>query len=249
MQLIVREIQSRFALFDLDGYLAAMRRNGVTHACALPVEPMARTGDLLAALRGHPEVIPFASIDFESGEDPVAQLRRHLAGGCRGLKLHPIMQCLAPTDERVFALFEALRGTGIPVLFHTGRMQYFLGARPEDPSLAEPARFVPLLERFPDQTVVFGHMGLVNSADEAIEIAARHPRVYLETSFQPASVVAAALDRLGSERLLLGSDWPASEARSEIAVVDKVTRHDPRARRNVLFENGARLLRAAGAAI
>src|SRR5262245_43258420 len=60
----VMEMQSRFAAITLDRYLDGMRRSGVTHACALPVEPMARTADLLALVKGHPEVIPFASIDF-----------------------------------------------------------------------------------------------------------------------------------------------------------------------------------------
>ena len=37
-RMIAREMQSRFASFDFGDYLAAMKRNGVTHACALPTE-------------------------------------------------------------------------------------------------------------------------------------------------------------------------------------------------------------------
>src|SRR5205814_3830410 len=80
-RMIAREMQSRFASFDFGDYLAAMKRNGVTHACALPVEPLSRTEELVAMTRGHAEVMPFASVDFES-TDPVGGLRRWLAAGC-----------------------------------------------------------------------------------------------------------------------------------------------------------------------
>lgn len=244
MQLIVREVQSRFATFDFADYLAAMKRNGVTHACALPVEPMARTSELLALIAGHPGIIPFASVDFESGEDVVAQLRRHLAAGCKGLKLHPIMQNFSPADPRVLALFAFLarEHPQVPVIFHTGRMQYFLGAREEHPAHADIARFAPLLAEFKTQPVVFGHMGMLDEALPAIEMAAAHANVYLEISFQPVRIVQAALKRLGSERLLLGSDWPASETATEIGIVRKATAGDAKAERNVLWNNGARLL-------
>src|SRR5262245_2420575 len=46
IRLIAREMQSRFASFSFADYLAGMRRNGVSHACALPVEPLSRTADL-----------------------------------------------------------------------------------------------------------------------------------------------------------------------------------------------------------
>lgn len=244
MQLIVREVQSRFATFSFDDYLAGMKRNGVTHACALPVEPMARTSELLAMVAGQPGIIPFASVDFESGEDVVAQLQRHVGAGCKGLKLHPIMQNFRPDDARVFAIFDYLERAHphLPVLFHTGRMHYFLGARQENPEHADIARFAPLLAQFKKQPVVFGHMGMLGEAQPAIAMAAAHANVFLEISFQPVAIVQDALKRLGSERLLLGSDWPASETATEIGIVRKATAGDVKAERNVLWNNGARLL-------
>lgn len=244
MQFIVREVQSRFATFTFEDYLAAMKRNGVTHACALPVEPMATTDELLAMVAGHPEVIPFASVDFEK-PDPAGQLRGHLGRGCAGVKIHPIMQNIDPDDERIHAVFAELKGSGVPVIFHTGRMHYYLGRKPEDPSLADPERFLPLLQRYPKQPVIFGHMGMLD-ADPAIGIAAEHDNVYLEVSFQPATVIQQALATLGHQRILLGSDWPASEARTEMGLIDIATRGNQEARRNLLFHNAAELLQRGG---
>ncbi len=249
MQLIVREVQSRFATFTFDDYLAAMKRNGVTWACALPVEPMAPTAALLDMVAGHDQVIPFASVDFESGESVTSQLERHLHAGCRGLKMHPIMQNVDPADERIREIFGALKGSDVPVLFHTGRMHYFLGRRPETPHYADPERLLPLLREFPRQPVIFGHMGMLDAAGSAMAIAAEHRNVYLEVSFQPADVIAEALARIGSKRILLGSDWPASEATTEISLVKRATRGNRSAERDVLFNNARTLLNRAGADI
>jgi uncharacterized protein len=239
-QFIVREVQSRFASFTFADYLAAMERNGVTHACALPVEPMAGTAELLQLAKDHPQVIPFASILFDEG-DPAKQLERHIQAGCKGLKLHPIMQHIEPDDERIHALFRFLRGSRFPVLFHTGRMHYFLGRRREDPAMAEPERIVPLLKAFPEQPVVFGHMGLLD-AEPAIRIAKAFPNVYLETSFQPVAMVRKAIHEIGPDRILMGSDWPATEAATEIGIVRKAVGNDKEAERKILFGNGMQLL-------
>ncbi len=240
MQFVVREMQSRFEGITLEKFRAAMQTNGVTHACALPVEPMATTRNLLELVRGAPEIIPFASVDFEK-PDPAQQLRPHLAAGCRGVKIHPIMQHVAPEDERIRAVFETLRDHEVPALFHTGRMHYYLGRKPEDPAHADPERLIPLARAFPRQPIVLGHMGLLD-ADPAIRMAQQFPNVFLEISFQPAPVLRRALREVGPDRLLLGSDWPASETKTEIAIVRKVTTGDRKAERKILFENGARLL-------
>jgi uncharacterized protein len=242
----VCEMQARFATFSFADYLAAMKKNGVTHACALPVEPMCSTSELVAMTREHPEVIPFASIDFSSGKEPAKELDRHLDAGCRGLKLHPIMQDVPADDPRIEKVFERLRGTGVPVIFHTGQIHYYFGKR-ERPDNADPERLVFVLKRFPEQPVVLGHMGLFSGVDAAIKIAAQFDNAYLEVSFQPAATIERALRAVGPKRILLGSDWPASEATSEMKQIEKATRGDRAAMDAILFDNGAELLRRAGA--
>jgi predicted TIM-barrel fold metal-dependent hydrolase len=248
LDLTVCEMQARFATFTFDDYRAAMKKNGVAFACALPIEPMGTTRELVAMTKAHPEVIPFASIDFGSGEEPTKQLDRHLDAGCRGLKLHPIMQDVSPDDPRVVGVFERLRGTGVPVLFHTGAMKYHFG-KDEHPESADPSRLVSLLKRFPEQPIVLGHMGLLHGADEAIRVAKQFENAYLEVSFQPATSIARALGEIGPSRILLGSDWPASDAPSEVRQIEKATSGDRAAMDAILFDNGAELLRRAGATL
>ena len=36
----------------------------------------------------------------------------------------------------------------------------------------------------------------------------KHPQIYTDTSWQPAVNINKALHEIGSDRILLGSDWP-----------------------------------------
>ena len=56
-----------------------------------------------------------------------------------------------------------------------------------------------------------------------------------------------ALATVGPRRLLLGSDYPASEPRSEMRQLRKALGGDSAAERRILWDNGAALLRNAGA--
>jgi len=40
------------------------------------------------------------------------------------------------------------------------------------------------------------------------ELMKRHEQLYTDTSWQPAEVITQAVEEVGDERLLFGSDWP-----------------------------------------
>src|SRR6185503_9616178 len=67
--------------------------------------------------------------------------------------------------------------------------------------------YEPLIRDFPRVRFVLAHMNFFHP-EEAIDLAARHENVLLDTSWQPAGVIRRAFRRLGETRLLFGSDWP-----------------------------------------
>ena len=75
---------------------------------------------------------------------------------------------------------------------------------------------------FPRVPFVFGHMGHGNVVyvNASIDIAERRPNVYLETSGMPMHTkVREAVERLGPERVLYGSDAPFHHPAVEILKV------------------------------
>ena len=85
--------------------------------------------------------------------------------------------------------------------------------------------------RFPGAKVILGHMGHGNVVyiNAAIDIAARNPNVYLETSGMPMHTkIREAVERVGPERVLYGSDAPFHHPTVEIS---EGARERPRRRR------------------
>ena len=126
-----------------------------------------------------------------------------------GLKLHPLIDGYLPNDPSVHPLMELLvdRG-GLPVLVHSGH-----------PIFTLPWSIEELAVSFPGVPVIMGHMGHGNVVyiNASIEIAARNANVYLETSGMPMHTkIKEAVERVGVERVLYGSDVPFHHPSVEI---------------------------------
>jgi hypothetical protein len=158
-----------------------------------------------------------------------------MEAGCRGLKIHPILQRIPPEDRFYFELLEEYRRYGRPVIAHTGEFHYYV--TPDPCSLyGDTTRFEPLISAFPDVPFILGHSGLYYP-EKAIELARRHESVFLDTSFQPLRVVREALAAAGRDRVMFGSDWPESNQRFALGIARKASRGDPELERKILGGN------------
>ncbi|MGH3142928.1 MAG: amidohydrolase family protein [Gaiellales bacterium] len=126
-----------------------------------------------------------------------------------GLKLHPLIDGYLPNDPSVHPLMELLRERGgLPVLVHSGH-----------PIFTLPWSIEELAVSFPDVPLVMAHMGHGNVVyiNAAIDIAERRPNVYLETSGMPMHTkIKEAVERIGTERVIYGSDAPFHHPAVEI---------------------------------
>ena len=126
-----------------------------------------------------------------------------------GLKLHPLIDGYHPNDPAVHPLMELLlERCGLPVLIHSGH-----------PIFTLPWSIEELAVVFPGVKVIIGHMGHGNVVyiNASIYIAARNPNVYLETSGMPMHTkIKEAVERVGVERVLYGSDAPFHHPAVEI---------------------------------
>jgi predicted TIM-barrel fold metal-dependent hydrolase len=120
--------------------------------------------------------------------------------GFRGLKLHPVSTLAHPAHPDTIALIRAAGELGVPTLFHCG-----------DEPLTTPLSIAPAAAACPDAKIILGHMGGYRHVDEAIDVAERHPNIILETSAMPyPPKIREAIDRVGVERVIFGSDGPVS---------------------------------------
>lgn len=154
--------------------------------------------------------------------------------GFRGLKLHPVSSLAHPSGEDTIALIRKAGELGVPTLFHCG-----------DEPMTTPLSIAPAAVACPDSLIILGHMGGYFHVDEAIDVAERHPNIVLETSAMPyPAKIREAVERIGAERVIFGSDGPVSSPVLEREKV-MIAGLTPENAALVLGDNAAKLLALA----
>ncbi len=189
-----------------DELLREMDRHGVDRAAICPVDRCIavdnREGNdfVLQAARAHPQrFYAFATANPWYGERAVAELRRALGEGARGIKLHPPLQGFLLCDELVYPILNLAEESGVPIFFHTGT-----------PAYAQPTQLEELALRFPGVNLIMGHMGSTDFKTDAVPAALHAPNIYLDTSWILPQLVTRAVAAVGEDRLLFSSDSPLS---------------------------------------
>jgi hypothetical protein len=199
------------------------------------------------AARNADIAIPFASLNPRRGSEVVAEARRLVAAGVRGLKLHPPSQEFFPNDRLAYPLYEVFEEAQLPVVFHTGHSGFGAGVRGGGGirlKYGQPLPIDDVAVDFPDLTIVMAHPSFPWQ-DEALSICLHKPRVYIDLSgwspkYFPPSLVQYA-NTLLKEKVLFGSDYPWLTPDRWLADFEKAGFRDE-VRPLILKENAVRLL-------
>jgi uncharacterized protein len=187
-----------------------------------------------AAQRFPGRLVPFVRVNPNYRDEMPAILDRAIDLGVRGVKLHPTTTLAHPAEPPTVAVLRRAGELGLPALFHCG----------DDP-YTTPQVFGLAAEAAPNCAIVLAHMGGYLHVDDAIAVAERHPNIYLETSAMPyPEAIRRAIDRVGAERVIFGSDGPGCNPKLEREKVEALGLPEDQ-RRLVLGANAARLLRIA----
>ncbi|MEE9594755.1 MAG: amidohydrolase family protein [Candidatus Hydrothermarchaeales archaeon] len=174
-------------------------------------------------------LIPLAWIN-PLANDAVEEAMRSINKGARGIKLQPGFHGYTLEDEEVAKVVKATADFDVPVFVHTG-------------SDVLPASAQELVERFQDVRFVLMHMGMYTHYTDAISLASRYDNVYLDTADPlPAIAVEIAIDQLGPERILMGSDFPFW-GHPKLAVEKiKIATRDEKRREMIMGKNALKLV-------
>lgn len=214
------------SLWDPEGeaLIADMEANGIDKTVLLPMDYWILYGEPKVSLevqlkaysdlqRKYPDkIIAFATVDPRR-PDAVDQLDRAISEwGLKGLNLYPQTGFYVnePSTYRVLEKAAELR---LPVTCHTGQ----LGAAPLRAKYGDPIHLDDLVQDFPDLKITAGHMAfgwheqlfylaglrynLATDVSAWQDVARANFRKFCE-------VLRQALDRLGPDRVLFGTDNP-----------------------------------------
>lgn len=190
--------------------LAWLAAEGIQRVVAFPTFANAPDNEGLARLaEANPEtVIPFAWVNPHLGESAVAEARHLIrARGFRGLKFHSLLHAFFPNRPLLDPFMMLAAEEGVPVLFHSGHGMQSL-----------PWQIAEVAEAWPSVPVVMDHMGLqLGWVDDAIRLAEKVPNLVLGTTAMPFHLkIREAVDRVGSGRVVWGSDAPSIHPRVEL---------------------------------
>lgn len=156
--------------------------------------------DMVAVARRHPDrVLGYCYVNPRHGGVALADFRRRIEDqGMIGLKLWVATWC---NDPLAFPFVEQAIRYRAPILIHSWRKA--VGQLPYE-STAE--HVADLARRYPEARIIMAHMG--GQVETAMNTIAPYANIYTDTSGTPieGNEVALAVERLGSGRVIFGSD-------------------------------------------
>jgi predicted TIM-barrel fold metal-dependent hydrolase len=192
----------------------------------------------------------FPLVWVRPGQTPIEEVRKRLAGGAVGLKLHPTVDDYPADHPSLDRYMDLAARVGCPVACHSA------------PGLADPDHIRRLAERFPLVPVILYHtyLGPYEGRGRALAHALEQPNLYLETSWCRWEVVRGLIAGLGADRILFGSDasidGPAHYTRQPPNVegaqtyneglLELVRSLDPDVSRKLMGDNARRLFHLNG---
>ena len=146
------------------------------------------------ALASDGRIVAFCRVDPRAGA--VAEIRRCLAAGARGIKLHPRAENFAMNDPGVREIVAEADAGRLPILIHAGRGIPALGAH-----VLEHAA------QFPDARFVLAHAGVCDLA-WIWERIGEYPNVFFDTSWFSAPDQLALFSLVPPGQVLYATDLP-----------------------------------------
>ena len=153
--------------------------------------------------RLHDCFIPFGTV-HAAMDGLMDEVERLLSLGVKGIKMHPDSQRFHIDDERLFPMYEAIRGR-VPVLLHMGDHRY---------DYSHPIKLRRILDMFPGLDAIAAHFGGYSMYDTALELLKDTDCVMDVSSslmFMEDGKAEYYVNQYGAERLAFGTDYPMWE--------------------------------------
>lgn len=190
------------------------------------------------AARQNRRMVPFGWANIREGLEKAKEDARKCMDeyGCVGVKLNGAQNEYDIDCPEAMSVMEVIAERKGVIAFHIGA---------DYPEFTNPLRAERAARAFPETSFLMVHMGGAGTPDvseSVIQVAARNPNMYLVGSAIPVEKVKNALDLLGPDRILFGSDTPFYNAKEIISQYDRMLEdYSEDVKRKVMGENARKL--------
>lgn len=226
--------------YDSGDYLSMLKlmdKIGIEYAwisALISIGPDYKLGNemVLEAIRAYPNRFKgYVTLSPYFPQEMKEELTLRFSQGFIGIKLHPDTHSYPLEEENYLPAYEFANQIGCPVLIHVW------GERPVR-ALGE------LAKSYPNVTFIMGHSGGdLKAMMLAPEIVIQNENIYLDLtgSAMYRGIIEYFVERVGSEKVLLGTDFPFIDPRPAIGWV-KSSNISDRDKENIMYRNAKRIL-------
>ncbi|MDM7275537.1 MAG: amidohydrolase family protein [Thermoprotei archaeon] len=205
---------------------------------------------IIAAESGDkPLLIPVASYNPDAGVSENVEKLKSVGDKILGVKIFPTLHFTRPDEEKLKPLYEAIADIGGVVVVHTGcdpGIWEFLAFC----SKARPSYVARAARNVKDAKFIVAHLGSYSALNpgiyfnEALE-ALSQDNVYADTSATDPYFVERAVEEIGHDKLLFGSDYPMVTGLEIDDAIEGILRLDItwKAKKAIMMENALKILR------
>jgi predicted TIM-barrel fold metal-dependent hydrolase len=143
-------------------------------------------------------------------EDIVADVEQIIKLGLKGVKLHPDFQKFALNDAKCDKMYQACRGR-LPILIHAGDKRY---------EYSNPDNLIPVLEKYPDLTIIAAHLGGYSVWDRVENNLKGYDNLFVDCSssfaFMSKDRAESLIRFFGADKVLFATDFPMWDIKGEL---------------------------------
>ena len=200
-------------------------------------------------LQGSQRLIPVSSFNPDlSIQENVAKLKI-LGDLVLGVKIFPTLHFIRPDDEKLKPLYDLVADMGGVVIVHTG-CDPGIWELPAFCANARPSYVVRAARMSRDTRFIVAHLGSYSALNpgiyfrEALEALAED-NVYADTSAADPYYIERAVEEIGYDKLLFGSDYPAVQNLDIASALEELMMLDIplKAKRAMVTDNPLKILR------
>ncbi len=192
-------MSGRFVSYLPEALLSEMDAAGVDLAVVSNIsaidDPEGANDEMSAWARRYSRLVPL--VWATPGSSRPERILEYLGMGFRGVKLHPTAGKYRADCPAVRPVLDVCREAQAPALFHCAADEF-----------SAPVLLGRVAADYPEVPIILAHMNMFGSAQDAITVAESFPNVYLDTSWARPERVVEAVQAVGADRVLWGTDAP-----------------------------------------
>lgn len=227
-KIAVKAAQSTGDFYDLpmtyDGTVATCKREGakvgVVHSIIFSVattpkqvrsinEFIARTAD------AEPDIFTGLGTMHPDSDDLEGDIIHLKSLGLKAVKLHADIQRFNLDDPKCLGIYELCIKYGLPVLLHAGDSRF---------DMSNPNRLKPILQKYPQLTVIAAHLGGWSVWEDAVRELVGFENLYVDTcssfAFLTAERAKKIIRAFGADKVLWGTDYPMWDFAKEVEMFE-----------------------------